>query len=165
MLINIILVFTSAPTMNLFTVINSPETDSMSVIHCCTIKSLFCKPALPSWQHHNLKMSHNLLHTERWTSSDAPELQNLRWRLFDASVAAVCTQTHTITVSFPIPSFFSAFSPVRARQRGYDHGTLRKPWKLGLVQRNLVPHKSLINAQQDSLPFTYTAPNPSTEQD
>lgn len=65
MLINIIMDFTLAPTMKPFTVINSPETDSMNMIHCCTIRSLFDTSALTSWQHHNLMMSHNLLHTER----------------------------------------------------------------------------------------------------
>lgn len=108
-LINIIMDFTLVPTMKPFTVINSPETDSRNMIHCCTIRSLFSTSALTSWQYHNLMVSHNLPHTERWTSSDAPELQNLRRRWLDASGAVTCTQAHTTTASSQILSFSQCF--------------------------------------------------------
>lgn len=126
--------------MKPFTVINSPETDSMNMIHCCTIRSLFYTSALTSWQHHNLMMSHNLLHTERWTSSDPPELQNLSQRLLDASGAFMCTQTPQPQQVF----LFSHFLTSKSKTEGMWLQYIKKALEEGACEEEFGPHTRVL---------------------
>lgn len=69
---------------------------------------------------------HNHLNADRLTSSNAEELQKVRWRLLHASGAVTHPDPHNCS-KFAYSLISPVFSPVRARQKRHDLTTLRKP--------------------------------------
>lgn len=156
MLINIIMDFTLAPTMKPFTVITSPEPDSMNMIHCCTIRSVLyiCLHFMAVPQPHDEPQSPS------HRGEPAVMLQsskNLRWRLQLLLHAPRATQPQQV---FPFSHFLSVFTS-KSRTEGRWFQYRKKVLEVGTCEEEFGPYPrvSLMHSRIPCLSLSqYWAP-------